>query len=235
MFIKKLKNGNTRKIIIFNFIKISYKKKKNLSTVKIKDYGENNFISYPKIHNSTSDGGVIRIKGNNNKIHIGEFVSFHNCHIELWGDNITFEIGKNSTLNGLHSIISGHPRENCILKIGDNFWNSENLQLFAGGGENMNLEIGNNCMFSRNIAIYAHDGHNILNFDGKIINTPNSSVEIGEHVWIGHGVNICKGTKISKNSIVGMGSLVNKKFEKENVIIAGNPAKIVKEGTNWEK
>lgn len=234
MFIKKLKNGNTRKIIIFNFIKISYKKKEKLSTVKIKDYGKNNFISCLNTHNSTLNGGVILIKGNNNRIHIGEFVSFHNCRIELLGDNIVFEIGKNSTLYGLCSILYGHPTKTSTIKIGENFSNSGGqLQLFAGGGENCNLEIGNDCMFSRDIVIYAHDGHNMLNSDGKIINTPKSSVEIGNHVWIGHGVHICKGTKISNNSIIGMASLVNKRFERENIIIAGNPAKVVKEDINW--
>jgi len=41
-------------------------------------------------------------------------------------------------------------------------------------------------------------------------------------------VKINKNTKISDDSIVGWGSIVTKKFEDKNIIIAGTPAKIVK-------
>ena len=236
-FIKKVKFEDTRKLIIFGIIKISYKKKKRLSTIKIKDLGENNLINIktPSDICSIQDGGEIIIKGNNNKIIIGELTSFRNCHIELLGNNITFCIGKDSKFKGLYAVISGCKNGDTNVTIDDNFWNIENLQLFAGGEKNMNLSIGNNCLFSRNIAIYAGDGHKIFNNDGKIVNNPEHSIEIGDHVWIGHGVHICKGVKISDNSIVGMGSVVTKRFNLENVILAGNPAKIVKENINWER
>ena len=44
-----------------------------------------------------------------------------------------------------------------------------------------------------------------------------------------------KNTKISNNSIVGAGTIINKKFEDENVIIAGVPAKIIKKNVNWNR
>jgi len=46
---------------------------------------------------------------------------------------------------------------------------------------------------------------------------------------------IFKGAKVSDNSIVGANSVINKKFVEENVVIAGNPAKIIKRGVNWDK
>ena len=42
-----------------------------------------------------------------------------------------------------------------------------------------------------------------------------------------------KDVTIPPNSIVGADSLVNKSFDRENIIIAGTPAKIVKENINW--
>ena len=46
-------------------------------------------------------------------------------------------------------------------------------------------------------------------------------------------VKILKNTKISDNSIIGAGAIVNKKFEEKNVIIAGVPAGIIKRNINW--
>jgi len=46
-------------------------------------------------------------------------------------------------------------------------------------------------------------------------------------VWIGEGARIGKGVHIGHNSIVGHGSIVTKNVP-DNVIVAGNPAKVVK-------
>lgn len=43
---------------------------------------------------------------------------------------------------------------------------------------------------------------------------------------------INKGVFIPKNNIIGTGAVVTKKFELTNTIIAGNPAKIIKEKIN---
>ena len=41
---------------------------------------------------------------------------------------------------------------------------------------------------------------------------------------------ILKGSKIPSNSMIGACSLVNKEFTEENTVIAGSPAKIIKNG-----
>tara|TARA_B100000900_G_C20487858_1_gene678270 strand:+ start:164 stop:655 length:492 start_codon:yes stop_codon:yes gene_type:complete len=51
---------------------------------------------------------------------------------------------------------------------------------------------------------------------------------IGNNVWIGANVTILKGVKIGDNSIIAAGSVVVKDIHK-NCIVAGNPAKIIKE------
>lgn len=50
-------------------------------------------------------------------------------------------------------------------------------------------------------------------------------VEISGNVWIGRGVNIGPGSKISAFSIVGANSLVRSTFP-EGVLIAGTPATV---------
>ena len=44
---------------------------------------------------------------------------------------------------------------------------------------------------------------------------------------------ILKGVNLPNGTIVGTCSLVNKKFEKENTLIAGTPARIIKENVAW--
>lgn len=57
---------------------------------------------------------------------------------------------------------------------------------------------------------------------------------IGEDCYIGSAVRFSAGSSIGKNSIVGLGSIVTKTFEKENVLIAGQPAKILRENYDWK-
>ena len=44
-----------------------------------------------------------------------------------------------------------------------------------------------------------------------------------------------KGVVIPSNSVVGTNALVTKKFDKENIIIAGTPAKIIKQDIIWDR
>lgn len=53
-------------------------------------------------------------------------------------------------------------------------------------------------------------------------------VKIGSNVWIGGHSTILPGVTIGNNSIIGAGSLVNKDVP-ANVVVAGNPAKVIKE------
>lgn len=59
------------------------------------------------------------------------------------------------------------------------------------------------------------------------INIKKNKLIIGENVWIGLNAIILKNTNIGDNSIVAAGSVVKGKFP-SNVLIQGNPAKIVR-------
>lgn len=126
-----------------------------------------------------------------------------NIHIE--GDNSEIVIGENTTFYGKISIAAL---------------------------ENTKINIEKDCLFSSDIIIRTGDSHKIYDEHRKRINE-NKDINIKEHVWCGSNVIILKGSLISKNSIIGAGSVVTKKFQQENICIAGNPAKMIKENVNW--
>ena len=55
----------------------------------------------------------------------------------------------------------------------------------------------------------------------------HAPIIIGENVWIGSHVRICKGVTIGDNSVIGANSVVTRSIP-ANCIAVGNPAKVVK-------
>lgn len=57
---------------------------------------------------------------------------------------------------------------------------------------------------------------------------PTQPVRIGDNVWIGMGAIILKGVTVGDNSVVGAGAVVAQEVP-ANVVVAGNPARVVKQ------
>ncbi|MDT4068951.1 type 8 capsular polysaccharide synthesis protein Cap8J, partial [Staphylococcus aureus] len=57
---------------------------------------------------------------------------------------------------------------------------------------------------------------------------PGEDVKIGNYSWIGMNSVILPGVELGEHTIVGAGSVVTKSFPEGNVVIGGNPAKIIK-------
>ena len=88
------------------------------------------------------------------------------------------------------------------------------------------VTIGDNCMFGPQVQIYT--ATHPLEFkernSGKEYAKP---ITIGNNVWIGGNATICPGVTLGNNVVVGSGAVVTKSFP-DNVVIVGNPAKIIK-------
>lgn len=91
------------------------------------------------------------------------------------------------------------------------------------------LEIGNDCNLSTNVSFFTHDGSNtVLEHLGytKPGFRKYGKIVIGNNVFIGANATFLPGVTIGDNVVVGTGSVVTKSFP-SNVVIAGNPAKVI--------
>ena len=115
------------------------------------------------------------------------------------------------------------------ITVGDNFYTNTNCCIL----DCAKITIGNNVWIGPNVGIYTpnHAFDSKERADGYERYLP---IEIGDNVWIGGGVTIIGGVKIGKNSIIGAGSVVTKDIP-AGVLVAGNPAKIIREITENDK
>ena len=128
-------------------------------------------------------------------------------NVDIWiGDGGIVEVGHNTHFSGKTHIA-------CI--------------------EGKKIHIGERCLFSDTITFRTGDSHSILDSDGRRINKAKD-ITIGDHVWIGQQVIVLKGSNVGSDSIVGTGSLLTGKKYDSNSIIAGVPAKIVKQHISWD-
>jgi acetyltransferase-like isoleucine patch superfamily enzyme len=104
------------------------------------------------------------------------------------------------------------------------------------------IEIGSHCLISWNVGIADSDFHPLEPaqrlIDAKALapffeNRParpklhTAPVIISDNVWIGMNATILKGVTVGENSVVAAGSVVTKSVP-PNVVVAGNPAVVVK-------
>ena len=99
---------------------------------------------------------------------------------------------------------------------------SSGCYLQAGNG----IEIDEGTIWAVNVVMVSanHDmGHETKQWESA------SPIRIGKHCWIGANVVILPSVILGDNVVVGAGAVVTKSFPQGNVVIAGNPAKIIKE------
>ncbi len=105
-------------------------------------------------------------------------------------------------------------------KIGKNVFINSCCRFQDNGG----IEIGDKTMIGPNVTIVTVNHE--INPETRINAIPKP-VKIGKNVWIGAGCTILPGVIIGENSIIGAGSVVTKDVP-ANIVVAGNPAKLIK-------
>jgi acetyltransferase-like isoleucine patch superfamily enzyme len=123
------------------------------------------------------------------------------------------------------------------IKIGSNSYIGEGTRIWSGDS----INIGNNVLISHNVNIVDTNSHELDAIErshrysqliksghwsekGSILTNP---IIIKDYAWISFGAIILKGVTIGEGSIVAAGSVVTKNVP-DFVVVAGNPAQIVK-------
>ena len=132
---------------------------------------------------------------------------YHNC--------------KNKGLNKLYFFYLKYKFRKISLKLGF----SIPINVFGPGLSivhygtiviNSNVRVGKNCRI--------HACTNIGASGGK-----PEAPQIGDNVYIGPGAKIYGDIKLGNNIAIGANAVVHKSFDEDNIMIAGNPAKKIKE------
>lgn len=113
--------------------------------------------------------------------------------------------------------------ESSVIIIGDNVTINNAFSIECSS----KVVIENDVLIGIGCSILDNDGHDLA-IEKRIVGIPKTSpVHIHQNVFLGSNVSILKGVSIGKNSIIGNGSVVTKNIP-ENVIAAGNPAKVIR-------
>ena len=110
----------------------------------------------------------------------------------------------------------------CHISVGERFYANFNWTVL----DTCPVTIGDNAMLGPNVQFYT--ALHPLDAQERIAGPEyGAPITIGDNVWIGGGAMILAGVTLGDNVVVGAGSVVTKSFG-DNVVIAGNPARVIK-------
>lgn len=90
---------------------------------------------------------------------------------------------------------------------------------------NGHIYIGRGTYIAPNVGIITAN-HELTDLDAH---TDGSDVIIGEKCWIGMNSVILPGVELGNGTVVAAGAVVTKSFSQGNIILAGVPARVIKE------
>lgn len=186
---------------------------------------------------------LIGVKKDNFVVKLDKKPKFGSCRLGISGSESGYLIPKKSLVlirNGGKIIVNGtfgfsrglylHCDDGTI-SIGNNFKANYNAHISC---EHSKITIGNDCSLGWDCVLKTCDGHFMLVGGNQIENF--APIIIGNHCWICSKSAILKKGFLGNNCVLAYNStLVNKISSNDNLLYAGQPARIVKENIDWKK
>lgn len=108
------------------------------------------------------------------------------------------------------------------LELGSGVYFANGCVVLGGG----RIAIGDNVLFGpMNLVASSNHSFDGFNFKGEGI---TGSVIVDANSWVGGHCALLVGTHVHPASLVGAGSVCNRNFAEGGVLIAGNPARVIK-------
>lgn len=173
-------------------------------------------------------GSKVENFGSNNRVLIGDLARLTGCVFHFEGSSNTIVIGNRS--NCADTVFWAEGDGNTIA-LGEHVTLTGNDHLAALEGTR--LEIGADCLIAKHVSFRTGDSHSLVKKGTKERLNPAKDIRIGKHVWIGSNVTVLKGSVVADHCTVGANSLVCKAHDIPNCVLAGVPAKVLREDTDW--
>jgi acetyltransferase-like isoleucine patch superfamily enzyme len=146
-------------------------------------------------------------------------IALSRSRIEFHGDNsLVFLSG-----NWRNYMLGVTLYNDSVLFFGANSYFNGNFYMTVG--ERQHTIFGGDSMFSWGCSAQNSDGHLVYDCATRARANPGKSIVVGDHVWLGQGVTLLKGTRLGSGSIVGAHSTVAGKTVPSNTAWSGNPAR----------
>lgn len=153
------------------------------------------------------------------------------CRLQL-AKNATLHICGNVSFHR-NTVVNVH-NGGCLTIGGNTYLNGSNIDCSRG------VTIGCNCAIAEGVRIMDNSWHEIYD---KLCQYKPGSVEvsreqilpvvIGNHVWIATNAIILPGVTIGEGAIVACGAVVTKDVP-PHCLVAGVPARVVRENVDWK-
>lgn len=134
-------------------------------------------------------------------------------------------------LRGLHKRNKVRfPTSRTMITDSDIRFHPDDLNNFQGMGQYFQTAYGGHITIGRGTYIGPNVGlitanHDPTDYDKHL---PAKHIVLGEKCWIGMNSVVLPGVTLGERTIVGAGSIVTKSFPEGHCIIAGNPARIIR-------
>ena len=112
----------------------------------------------------------------------------------------------------------------AVIEVGAGTFVNHRTELVA----HERVSLGRDCLLAWDVLVLDSDSHSV---DGGARTAP---VTIGDRVWIGCRASVLKGVTIGDGAVVAAGSVVVHDVP-ARALVAGNPARVVRQDVTWEE